>query len=136
MLLYGVEISELNALRDNIIQHFGSISAFARATGYSYRKLKSTLIHLEFEKKDYEDIKAVYDKEYDPDVTPFRISEDDSEAIRIAILSNFKKVTLFCEKHTEYNSVYISNIINRKLKLRSKKFKQLEKLLTDKYGLK
>lgn len=136
MILNGVKIEDLNTLRDNIIKHFGSISAFSQKTGYSYRKLKRTLLHLEFEKKDYEEIEKTYNDNVDPDNVPFRISEEDAEKIRVCIFSHFKKVIFFCEKHPEYNSVYMSNIINGKLKLRSKKFKGLEKLLKEEYGLK
>lgn len=135
MFINGVKIESLNELRDNIVKHFGSLSAFSQSTGYSYRLLKKALINLEFSKEDYEEIESIYIKENDPDNIPFRISKDDIESIRMAILSNFKKVTLFCKKHPEYNSVYISNIVNGKLKLKSKKYKGLVKLLKKKYGL-
>ncbi len=136
MLLNGVDVDDLNSLRENIVRHFGSLSAFSRSTGFSYRLLKRTLLNLEFSKEEIDEISSIYEEKKDPDNIPFRISEEESEKIRVCIFSNFRKVVFFCEKHSEYNSVYISNIINGKLKLRSTKYVRLVKLLEKKYDLK
>jgi len=135
MKINGVEVEERNELISNIEKHFGSIYAFSKTSGFSYSILKRTLINLDFSKEDFDAIKASYKANYDPEKVPFRISEEDRKRIRMCILENFKNSKKFTEKHTEYDSVYLSNVINGRLKLRSNKYVNFISLLEKKYGL-
>ena len=135
MRINGVDVKEIDELRDNIEKHFGSIHSFHKVSKYSYGKLKNTLLNLEFTKQTFEEIKEVYNEHLNVDKVPFRISSEDVDKIRICIYSNFKRVKHFCDKHPEYNTVFMSNLLNNKAKLESDRFNNLVKLLERKYNL-
>ncbi len=135
MKLYGVDFDEVNDLINDIKTDFGSIFGFANQSGYSYSVLKRTLIGMEFTREEFYDIKRAYYVHEAENQRSFRISDEDRAAIRMCILSNFKNMKAFTKKNKEFNSVYISNVLNGKLCLRTTKFVRLENLLIKKYKL-
>jgi len=135
MKVNGVEIEVVNELRGEIQSNFGSLFSFANHSGFSYSVLKRTFNDLEFTQLDIDNIQSSYNKHLDPEDIPFRISDVDREAIRVCIVLKFKNVKKFTDKHPEYNSVYISNVINGRLKLESIKYVNFISLLKKKYNL-
>jgi len=65
-----------------------------------------------------------------------RISTKDRKKIRISILSCYHSYTEFCEDYEDFDCVYISNVINGKLKLKSTKYIKLISTLTEYHNLK
>ncbi len=135
----NVDLDDLEYLRCEIEANFGSLKIFALETGLPYRKTLDAFKRLEFNERDYEVIVSNYKSSMksreDKDDIPYRITKTERERIRMCILNKFPSYTAFCRKHKEFNVVYISNVVKGNLKLRSKKYFKLAKLLTKKYKL-
>jgi hypothetical protein len=66
---------------------------------------------------------------------PNRITEDERSKIRMCILGKYNSYTEFCLKHTDYDVVYLTNVIKGNLKLKSIKYVKFVLLLQKKYKL-
>jgi hypothetical protein len=65
-----------------------------------------------------------------------KIKGSDRRAIRLNILSNYHNYTEFCKDHSQFDCVYISNVVSGKLKLKSKKYNDLIQVLKEYNNLK
>lgn len=134
MKIKGVDIEEINFLRDQIKHKFGSVTVFSMETGLQYRKTLNFFTQLEVSEELYDEIKkAYYEKANDRKCS--RISEPHREKIRICILTHYRKATEFCKKYPQFDSVYISNVIHGRLKMTTPKFIELVKVLEKKHSL-
>lgn len=131
------EISQedLDFLKDQIKYHFRSVAAFIRASNLDYRGTLMALKYQDYSRVSYDRINNAYKKYKLDNEYPARIHPNVQQKIRLCILTNFKSYTEFCKKHKDFDVVYISNIVNNRLKLRSSKYVQLIDVLERRYGL-
>ena len=115
MKIKGIELDDINFLKDQIIFHFGTLKSFSIQSGVGYRKLLEMLNDLELDKKSFAELKRVYKLNVDKNQVPFRISDEERERIRIAIVVKDSTYTKFCKKNDEFDVVYISNVVNGKI---------------------
>jgi hypothetical protein len=134
----GVEIKDIDYLRDQIKINFGSISVFSRETSLPYRRVLKALGQLEFTKEGFSEIEKAFKlsmKNRSNQDVPYRITEDERCKIRMCILGNYNSYTDFCKKHKDYDVVYLTNVIKGNLKLKSLKYANFIKLLKRRYKL-
>jgi hypothetical protein len=137
MKVNGVDINDLEYLKELIKSHYGSIRTFCLDVWIPYRKTLNMFNKLDFSLEYYEKVKDKYYKSTKTPMESFgRISNEEREAIRICIAINFKTASNFCSKYDSYDGVYISNIVNGRLKRRTVKFVGLLNTLDKKYKLK
>lgn len=136
MIINGVKLEDINELRDNIKENFGSLSSFSIQTDISYFIVKKIFISLNINKEDFAFIKKTYEENVDKAEVRGKITTEEAEKIRISIVTHFKTYRAFAKEHPEYDGVYITNVLNQRLKLKTKKYNEFINLLTTKYGLK
>jgi len=129
----GVDLNDVNFLRDQIKYKFGSFKAFCNVTGIPYRSTLDAFNNLEFTKGGFKKINDAYRKKVNGDDVLMIISDEDREAIRVFIVTKFKTYTNFCIKHPDYDVVYLTNIIKGRLRRRTSKYIGLSKVLKEKY---
>lgn len=115
-----------NRLKRDIKEKFGSIARFARVCELNYDDTLRILNSDNFTGDEIQDVFYRYDS-YDEVNEGFYdiISNEERSAIRLSILTNFKNYTKFCSEHPRFDVVYISNIVNGKLKEKTTKFGNL-----------
>jgi hypothetical protein len=60
-------------------------------------------------------------------INPDVIQPHERELVRVGILTRFKSVKGFCEKHPQFTKVFISNVINGRRIRRDKRVDELIK---------
>ena len=127
---------EKNKLRRDIVAKFGSLINFYRVSGIKYRKLT---LYLSSDIKDvayHQRIRHEIDQHYIANI-PGTIIEDNREIIRQCIAVNFKSYAEFNRKYKGlgFDSNYLSNLINGKLKDETLKYRKLIKILKRDYDI-
>jgi hypothetical protein len=115
-----------NRLKRDIKEKFGSIARFARVCELNYDDTLRVLNSNSFTGDEIENVFYQYDS-YDESSMGFYdiISNEERKAIRLSILTNFKNYTMFCKEYSRFDVVYISNVVNGKLKEKTTKFGNL-----------
>ena len=108
-------------VKEFLVDKFGSQKSFAYSARFDYDKLLRVLNGDFPSQADLNHIMWLAE-ETDPFLNDNQITEEDREWIRIAIVKHFKTAVAFCEEVNEkgINSVYISNLISSKNKLKRK----------------
>ena len=121
-------------LRKDIIEKFETIKYFCKLCGYSYSNFKTFLNSRTPNEEMYQD--AIF-KLNDTEVTHIEgnIRDEDREEIRKCIVVNYSSYSAFCRKHTDFNSLYISNIMKGRLKFETSKYRKLIAILERDYNL-
>ncbi|MHA2009945.1 MAG: hypothetical protein ACW980_21740 [Promethearchaeota archaeon] len=121
-------------LKKDIHSKFGSLTNFSKITHTNYNDLLRILNSSNFSGEEIHDIQFKY-LEFDTDggIEGY-INDSDRESIRICIAINYKSYTSFCDDNPNYDEVYLSNIINGKLKKITTKYGGLLDLLKNKYN--
>jgi len=126
-------MTDKEQLRKEITEKFRTLSNFSDTTGIPYKKVMRILNSKKLDKEGIKDLRETC--ENTEENKPGLILEKDRKDIRICILSSFKDYTAFCNENSDYDSVYLSNIIGGRLIEETSKYKNLVKLLNDKYSL-
>ncbi len=126
-------MTDREQLRKEITDKFRTLSNFSDTTGIPYKKVMRILNSDKVDKEGVKELRKTC-RETEEN-KPGLILEDDRKEIRMCILLNFKDYTAFCNENNDYDSVYLSNIIGGRLIEETSKYKELVKLLTDKYSL-
>lgn len=121
-------------LKKDIHRKFGSLTNFSKLSQTNYNDLLRILNTRSFTGDEIHDIRRKY-VEHDPsEGIEGHISDSERDAIRICVAVNFKSYTAFCEENPKYDEVYLSNIINGKLKRVTTKYGGFLDLLKEKYN--
>ena len=136
MKVNGIDVDDIDFLKDQVRDKYGSLRTFTAKTSLPYRRTLNLFNRLEFSEAFYINVKRKFYETKHVEETFGRISKVDRELIRVCIMTNFKSVTAFCKKNRRFDNVYISNIISGRLKLVTPKYRKLILALEKKYNLK
>lgn len=120
-------------LKADIHRKFGSLMNFSKISDTNYNDLLRILNTPNFGGDEIYSIASKYN-EFDVEGgIDGHISDSEREAIRRCVVIHFKTHTAFCEENPKYDEVYLSNIINGKLKRVTTKYGGFLDLLKEKY---
>lgn len=133
----GVDLDEVEFLKVQIKNKFGSMHEFAAEAEIAYRSmlkffndLDITPDKFEYYHDKFKRTKSSRDFQYG------RILDIHREQIRQIIQTHHKKYSNFCRIYKDFDVVYISNVIEGRLKIVTKKYVKLIRILEKNYGLK
>jgi hypothetical protein len=133
----GIDLDEVEFLSVQIKNKFGSMHEFAAEAEIAYRPILKFFNDLEVTQERFEYYTNVYKKTKSSREFQYgRILPEHREAIRKVIQDEYKKYSNFCRKYKHFDVVYISNIVEGRLKLVTKKYVKLVRILEKRYGLK
>jgi hypothetical protein len=121
-------------LKKDIHRKFGSLTNFSKISNTNYNDLLRILNTTNFSGDEIYDIQGKYVDCNTDNGIEGHIDDSEREAIRVCISIKFKTYTKFCEENPKYDEVYLSNIINGKLKRVTTKYGGLLDLLKEKYN--
>lgn len=122
-------------LRKDIIEKFETIKYFCKEAEYSYSNFKTFLNSKTPNEEIYQDAIFKLDSIV-VDHIEGNIRGKDREAIKKCLRINFNSNTEFSNKHTDFDTNYISNVISGRLKYETPKYRKLVKILERDYNLK
>lgn len=121
-------------LKKDIHRKFGSLTNFSKVASIHYESLLRILNSQNFSGDEiYNVLNSCNDFDIKNGVDGY-IDDSEREIIRICIAVSFKSFTAFCEENPKYDEVYLSNVINGKLKRITTKYGGLIDLLKTKYN--
>lgn len=120
-------------LKVDIHRKFSSLINFSKVSDTDYNSVLRILNSKDCTEEEIQDLYNKYD-EYNMDngVEGF-INDSDRESVRRCIMISFPNYTAFCNKHSQFDNVYITNIIVGNLKMETPKYESLIELLKSKY---
>lgn len=121
-------------LKQNIHKKFGSLTNFGNVTDTDYKDLLRILNSDTFTDEEIEDVQEKYLTFDLSNGVEGYINESEREVLRICIFSKFKSYTKFCEKHDDFDVVYLSNIVEGKLLRVTDKYEKLLTILKEEYN--
>ena len=121
-------------LKKNIHSKFGSLINFSKTSDIKYNTLLRILNTNDFSGEEVIDVQNKYVELDLPDDLEGSISASERQAVRRAILFSFNSYTDFCNENTEYDVVYITNIVKGNLKRVTTKYSRFINLLKQKYN--
>ena len=121
-------------LKKDIHRKFGSLTNFSKVSSTNYESLLRILNTNNFSGDEILGIKRKYLDFDTKDGIDGYINDSDREVVRICIAVSFKSFTAFCVENPQYDEVYLSNVINGKLKMITTKYGGLIDLLKTKYN--
>jgi hypothetical protein len=121
-------------LRQDILDKFGSVKYFCKVSEISYRKFITFLNSKRNNEALRQEARHLCDTIKVEHIDGI-IRDEDREAIRICIVVKSGSLTNFCKENTNFDTVYISNIVTGRLETETEKYKLLVKILERDYDL-
>ena len=133
----GVDLDDVEFLKEQIKNKFGSLHEFSAEAEIAYRKMLKFFNDFDVtkEKMDYYQGKFKQTKS-SREFQYGRILDIHREQIRQTIMTNYKSYASFCRTYKDFDVVYISNVVEGRLSMVTKQYVKLIRVLEKKYNLK
>jgi len=121
-------------LKKDIRSKFGSLTVFCTVSEFNYNRLLRLLNADKVRDEDIIELKAIYEKSDLSQGVEGHINKVDRKRIRLCILNAATTYTEFCERHSEFDNAFITNIVVGKTKRKNPRYWSLKEILKQQYS--